>query len=135
MLTFVLSRLRYQWLLVVLMLLVVEASPASAAESQGTASGRSNYDAKCASCHGASGKGNGLRTKLTFWLKLPDFSDSVYMQTRSDDALFQSIKAGGKSGMPAFGLELPERDIKDLVIYIRGFTKAPGPPKPAGAAR
>lgn len=134
MLAFVLSRLRYRWLLVVLMLLVVEATPASGAEGQGMASGRSNYDAKCAGCHGASGKGDGWRAKL-FWLKLTDLSDSAYMQTRSDDYLLRIIKQGGKPGKHSFGLELTEREIKDLVAHIRSFTKAPESPKPLGTAR
>jgi len=133
-LTDVLSRLRCQWCLVVLMLLVVEASPAFGAESQGMASGRSHYDAKCASCHGASGKGDGWRARLS-WLKLPDFSDSASMQARTDDYLFRLTKQGGKSGMPSFGLELTDLEIKDLVVHIRSFAKAPEPPKPVGTAR
>jgi len=116
------------------MLLVLEASPAFGAESQGMASGRSNYDAKCASCHGASGKGDGWRARLS-WLTLPNFSDSASMQTRADDDLFRITKQGGKSGMPSFGLELTDPEIKDLVVYIRSFAKAPEPPKPVGAAR
>lgn len=134
MLTFVLSRLRCQWFLVVLALLVVEASPAFGAESQGVASGRSNYDAKCASCHGASGKGDGWRARLS-WLTVPNFSDSASMQTRSDDYLLRITKQGGKSGMPSFGLELTDLEIKDLVVHIRSFAKAPEPPKPVGTAR
>jgi mono/diheme cytochrome c family protein len=121
--------------LVISLLFVVETSPAFGAGSEGAAaSARSTYDAKCASCHGASGKGDGWQSKL-FWMKTPNLTESAYMQTRSDDALFQMIKAGGNKGMPAFGLELTEPQIKDLVIYIRTFTKTPGPPKPAGAAR
>ena len=134
MLTFILSRLRCQWFLVVLALLVLEASPAFGAESQGMASGRSNYDAKCASCHGASGKGDGWRARLS-WLKISNFSDSASMQTRSDDYLLRIIKQGGKSGMPSYGLELTEREIKDLVVHIRSFAKAPEPPKPVGTTR
>lgn len=71
---------------------------------------------------------------LFFMMKMPNLADSAYMQTRSDDVLFQSIKAGGKAGMPAFGLKLTDPEIKGLVAYIRSFTKAPGLPKPSGAA-
>ncbi|MDE2484443.1 MAG: cytochrome c [candidate division NC10 bacterium] len=111
------------------------AAPALGAGNEGAAaSARSTYDAKCALCHGASGKGDGWQAKI-FWMKTPNLTDSAYMQTRSDDALFQMIKAGGNKGMPAFGLELTEPQIKDLVTYIRSFTKTPGLPKPAGAAR
>ena len=136
MLTDVLTRLRYQWFLVVLLLLVVGASPASGAGSEGMARARSTYDAKCVSCHGASGKGDGWQAKLAWlFMKMTNLSDPAYMQTRSDDSLAQIIKAGGKSGMPAYGLELTEPKIKDLVVYIRSFTKTTGPTKPVGAAR
>lgn len=136
MLTLILSRLRCQWLLAVSMLVIVGASPAFSAESQGAASAQSKYDATCARCHGAGGKGNGMQAKMLFFMmKMPDMADSAYMQTRSDNVLFQSIKAGGKAGMPAFGLKLTDSEIKDMVVYIRSFTKAPAPPKPVGAAR
>ena len=130
----VLSRLRSQWFLVVLMLLVVEASPAFGAESQGASSARASYGLRCGTCHGGSGKGDGWRAKLS-WLKMPDFSNSAYMQTRSDDDLLIVIKQGRKSVMPAFGLDMTDRELKDLVVYIRSFDKAPAPPKPVGTVR
>ena len=134
--TDVLFRLRYQWFVAVLLLLVVGTSPAFGAANEKTpASAQSIYEAKCALCHGAGGKGDGWQSKLAFWMKTPNLTDSTYMQTRSDDALFQMIKAGGPTGMPAFRLELTEPQMKDLVAYIRSFTKAAGSTKPTGAAR
>ncbi|MDE2181331.1 MAG: cytochrome c [candidate division NC10 bacterium] len=118
------------------MLLVMGAAPALGAGNEGAAaSARSTYEAKCALCHGASGKGDGWQSKIAFWMKTPNLTDSAYMQTRSDDALFQMIKAGGQTGMPSFRLEFNDAQIKELVTYVRGFAKAPGPPKPTGAAR
>lgn len=134
--TDVLFRLHYQWCVAVLMLLVVGASPASGAANEKTAaSAQSVYEAKCALCHGATGKGDGWQTKLAFWMKTPNLADARYMQTRSDDVLFQVMKAGGPTGMPAFRLEMTEPQMKELVTYIRNFTKTPGPQKPASAAR
>jgi mono/diheme cytochrome c family protein len=122
---FFLSRLRYQWLFVVLMLLVVEAVPVFGAENQGAVSAQSRYNAGCARCHGASGKGNGLQAMALFFMfKVPNLTDVAYMQTRSDDSLFRAIKQG-KASMPSFGLKLTDSEIKDLVVYIRSFTKAP----------
>ncbi|WP_337291349.1 cytochrome c [Candidatus Methylomirabilis sp.] len=136
MLTLILFRLRCQWLLAVLMLVIVGTSPAFGAESLGAPSVQSNYETNCVRCHGESGKGNGMQAKMLFFMmKMPNLADSAYMQTRSDDALFQTIKAGGKSGMPSFGLKLTDPEIKGLVAYIRGFTKASGSAKPAGAVR
>jgi mono/diheme cytochrome c family protein len=117
------------------MLLVLETSSAFGAESQGPASAQSNYETKCVRCHGVSGKGDGMQAKMLFFMmKTPNLADPAYMQARPDDALFQAIKAGGKAGMPAFGLKLTDPEIKGLVAYIRSFTKALGLPKPSGAA-
>ncbi len=133
--TNVLFRLRYQWCMAVLPLLVVGAVPAfGAGNEKAPASARSTYEERCVSCHGASGRGDGWQAKIAFFMMtMPNLTDSVYMQTRSDSALFQTIKAGGNKGMPAFGLELTEPQIKDLVTYVRSFTKTAGSPKPAGA--
>ncbi|MBZ0158752.1 cytochrome c [Candidatus Methylomirabilis sp.] len=118
------------------MLIIVGTSPAFGAESQGAVSAQSNYETKCARCHGEGGKGNGMQAKMLFFMmKMPNLADSTYMQTRSDDVLFQIIKGGGKAGMPAYGLKLADPEIKDLVAYIRSFTKAPGLAKPTGASR
>jgi mono/diheme cytochrome c family protein len=129
-----LSRLCCQWLLLI-MLLIVGAAPVFGAETKGAASGQSNFEAKCARCHGATGKGNGFQAlALFFMFRMPDLTDPAYMQARSDDTLFRSIKRGARGGMPAYGLKLSESEIKDLVVYVRSFTKAPGSLKQAGAA-
>lgn len=120
---FFLSRLRCQWLCVMVMLFVVGISSAFSAETKSTPSGQSNFESRCARCHGASGKGNGFQAlALFFMFKVPDLTDSAYMRTRSDDALFRAIKQGSKGGMPAFGLKFSEPEIKDLVVYVRGFS-------------
>jgi mono/diheme cytochrome c family protein len=135
-LTLILSRLRCQWLVAVSMLIIVGTSPAFGAEGQNRASAQSNYDANCVRCHGENGKGNGMQARMLFFMmKMPNLADPAYMQMRSDDALFQVIKVGGKAGMPAYGLKLTDPEIKDLVAYIRSFSKAPGPQKPASATR
>ena len=103
--------------------------------SRGTA--QSNYQSQCASCHGSKGKGDGW-TAWLFRLKMRDLSDAAYMRTLPDDYLFQIIKQGGanlgKPGMPSWGQELTDREIRDLVIYIRSLALPPTP-GPAGAAR
>ncbi|KAB2959592.1 MAG: cytochrome c [Candidatus Methylomirabilis oxygeniifera] len=105
------------------MLFVVGASSASGAETKSAVSGQSNFESKCSRCHGTSGKGNGFQAlALFFMFRVPDLTNSAFMQTRSDDALFRSIKQGSKGGMPAYGLKFSESEIKDLVVYVRGFT-------------
>lgn len=71
---------------------------------------------------------------MVFWMKMPNFTDSTYMQTRSDEALFQILKVGGKTGMPAYGLKMTEPQLKELVALVRGFSSAPNTQKPAAAA-
>lgn len=61
---------------------------------------------------------------LFFMFKVPNMADPAYMQTRSDDVLFRTIKQG-KASMPSFGLKLTDSEIKELVVYIRSFTKTP----------
>ena len=104
----------------------------------GRESGQSNYQSQCAACHGSSGKGDGWRAWL-FRLKMRDFTDSAYMQTLSDEYLFQIIKQGGaslgKPGMPSWGQELTDREIQVLVVYIRSLAMPPGQPQLSGPAR
>jgi|SRR5580704_17602722 cytochrome c6 len=72
------------------------------------------YKAKCASCHGADGKGKAA-------LKTQDFA-SAAVQNMSDDEL-TTITTNGKGKMPAYGKSLKPDQIKDLVAYVRSFAK------------
>ena len=111
---------------------------AAGAGSGGRATAQSNYRSECATCHGASGKGDGW-TAWLFRLKVRDLTDAAHMWTLSDDYIFQIIKQGGaslgKPGMPSWGQELTDREIRDLVVYIRSLAPPPPPPQPSGAAR
>jgi len=133
--TNVLFQLRFQWLLAVLMLLVVGVSPAFSAGNESTpASARAVWEGRCVACHGAGGKGDGWRTKVMFWMKVPNLTDVAYMQTQSDEALLQLLKAGGKTGMPAYGAEMTEPQLKELVAFVRGFSNTQAPQKPVDVA-
>lgn len=93
---------------------------------------QSTFQSECASCHGANGKGGGW-TAWLFRLKMRDLTDAAYMRTVSDDYLFQIIKQGGdmlgKPGMPSWGQKLTDREIRDLVAYVRSLSP-PRPPMP-----
>ena len=99
----------------------------------GRGTGQSNYQSQCAACHGSSGKGDGWRAWL-FRLEMRDFTDSAYMQTLPDEYLFQIIKQGGaslgKPGMPSWGQELTDQEIKSLVAYVRSLAPSLRPPGP-----
>jgi cytochrome c553 len=96
-----------------------------AAQSAGEAA--SNYSNLCATCHGATGNGNGpAATALN--PKPKDFADCKTMTKITDATLFKAIHGGGQTVglspmMPAWGGSLTEPQIRELVRYIRGFCK------------
>ena len=70
---------------------------------------------------------------------MKDLTDSAYLQTLPDEYLFQIIKQGGdmlgKPGMPSWVQELSDREIWDLVIYIRSLAAPPQQPRATGSRR
>ena len=85
---------------------------------------KTTYDASCAKCHGADGKGD---TKMGQKLGAKDFTDAKVQADMKDDAAIKAIKEGvkdadGKTLMkPAEGLS--DADISGLVAYMRTFKK------------
>lgn len=96
--------------------------PLSAAET-----GASLYKNFCASCHGASGKGD-APAAAAFNPKPRDMTDCKVMTAESDETFFKIIKDGSKSvgrssAMPGFGGALKDPQIQELVTHIRSFCK------------
>ncbi|MGH9899417.1 MAG: TolC family protein, partial [Pyrinomonadaceae bacterium] len=79
-----------------------------------TALGLNHFDAHCATCHGATGKGN---TKLGKSLGAADLT-SQKTQSKSDDELFRII-AKGKGSMPAFGKSHKPVEIRQTIAFLR----------------
>jgi mono/diheme cytochrome c family protein len=80
--------------------------------------GETVYKAKCASCHGADGKGATPVGKAT---KARDFcSDDVKKET---DDEWTGIIVKGKNKMPAYDKKLSESEVKEVVAYIRSLCK------------
>jgi mono/diheme cytochrome c family protein len=84
---------------------------------------RQTYQWYCSQCHGIKGKGDGINAKF---LTVPprNHTKAEYLETRSDEQLFEAIKFGGLSVgrapcMPAWGHTLEEDAIHSLVRYIR----------------
>ena len=72
------------------------------------------FKTKCASCHGADGKGE---TTMGKNLKLKDLG-SAEVQSKSDADLTKLIE-DGKKPMPAYKGKLTDDQIKDVVKYIK----------------
>ncbi|HUS19613.1 MAG TPA: cytochrome c [Terriglobales bacterium] len=77
------------------------------------------YKTKCAVCHGVDGKGDTAAGKK---LNARDFRLPEIM--KAPDAELIQITTKGKNKMPAFEKKLTDVQIKALVAYIRGLTKA-----------
>jgi cytochrome c6 len=96
-------------LLVVVAVVVVCSTWTFAADS-----GADLYKAKCASCHGAAGKGDTAAGKT---MKVKDLgSEEVQKQSDTD---FATIIEKGKKPMPGYEGKLTKDQITDLVKYLR----------------
>ena len=69
----------------------------------------------CSVCHGAEGKGDGAVARK--FVPPPDLSVDFYKK-RPDGFIYGTIKHGG-AVMPAYGENIPEKEIWDIVNYIR----------------
>ena len=83
------------------------------------------WKAKCASCHGADGKGD---TEQGAKVGLPDFKSAAWQKATPDAKIKQKIvdgstkeKGGVKLEMDPYKDKLDEAQIDSLVAYIRTF--------------
>jgi mono/diheme cytochrome c family protein len=77
--------------------------------------GKAVYEANCASCHGADGKGK---------VPMPDFTDFASTSKISQDQWAQTVSAG-VNGMPAFGDKLSEAEQASALEFIRSLSMGP----------
>src|SRR5262249_13156361 len=74
--------------------------------------GKRHFEAHCAACHGADGKG-GERG--------PDIVSPENARRRSADDLSELIRRGiPAGGMPAF--QLPVRELQELIAFVRALS-------------
>ena len=74
------------------------------------------YKSKCASCHGADGKGE---TAIGKKMGVRDFHSPEVAKMK--DAELIEVTTKGKAKMPAYGNKLTAEQIKDLVKYVRSL--------------
>jgi mono/diheme cytochrome c family protein len=83
--------------------------------------GQQIYQARCALCHGAEGKGDGPAS-AALNPKPRNHTDGAYMSTRTDEDLMAVIH-DGKGGMPAWKSVLTEQEMQDVLKYVRTLAK------------
>lgn len=87
--------------------------------------GEKLYQKYCSSCHGAEGKGDGPLAPV-YSPRPQDHTSDKYMSARSDHELFIAISQGGRASggsqfMPGWGEMLSDKEIWDIVAYIRSL--------------
>jgi mono/diheme cytochrome c family protein len=94
------------------------ASPLAMADSA------SDYATQCASCHGASGAGDGMDLPV----KPANFQDAAFWSSRTDDQVKLVIKSGGAAAgkspmMPPLGAGWSDAQLDAMVSYLKSFKK------------
>jgi cytochrome c6 len=81
--------------------------------------GEATFKAKCVLCHGADGTGN---TPLGKQLQAADLhSHDVQKHTNAE---LHKIVHDGQTNMPAFGDQLSDEEITQVIKYVRTFGKS-----------
>lgn len=93
---------------VLFVLLLAAAAPLRAAD---VIKGQQIYRVHCANCHGADGK--------PVWPNAPDFRRGEGL-LQGDPTLLQSLRMG-RAAMPGFAGVLSERDLRDVIAYVRSL--------------
>jgi mono/diheme cytochrome c family protein len=98
-------------------------------DADAVARGRETYQLYCASCHGATGDGDGP-VSAGLEPKPAKHSDGNYMNELTDAHLHKVIKEGGSSVgksplMAPWGGTLSDAQIDDVVAYIRTLAVPP----------
>jgi mono/diheme cytochrome c family protein len=76
---------------------------------------KTDFNGKCASCHGKDGRAKSLHGKH---VHARDLTDASWQSDVSDERLFNSI-SNGKGKMPVFKKKLSDDQIDALVKYVR----------------
>jgi mono/diheme cytochrome c family protein len=100
------------------------------ASAQSIAAGRKLYDRHCSECHGNTGKGDGMAGE-GLDEKPSDLTDAEWEHGNTDGELFVVVRdgAGPKSEMKGFAKKLAEKEIWDVVNFVRTLSLAKSAPK------
>jgi mono/diheme cytochrome c family protein len=120
-----------------LAVLVSSIGLSGSVRAQNAAEGKALYATHCATCHGDQGKGDGVAAR-SLPVKPADHTNGAVMNQLSDKFLTDIITSGGsavnKSGfMPAWGSSLNDKQVSDLVAYVRSLANPPYKAEKSGA--
>jgi mono/diheme cytochrome c family protein len=103
------------------------APPVEPPSSEVRTSALKLYSKLCAKCHKVDGIGGKTRSTA-----VPDFTKPAWQEERSDHQLRVSIRDGKGADMPTFVDRPSEKELDDLVAFVRSFapTERPAGPKP-----
>lgn len=73
--------------------------------------GQQVYRSYCANCHGSDGR--------PLWPNAPDFTRAEGL-LQADSTLLQSLRMG-RAAMPGFAGVLSERELRDVIAYVRSL--------------
>lgn len=115
-------------MLPVLVILAVLTAAAAVAQPKGDPrQGEALYRERCVLCHGGQGEGWDWSKKVAKPpVPVPDLATVV--PERDDQFLFAVVRDGGEAVgktrfMPAFGFQLSEQEVWDLVAYMRVLSR------------
>jgi len=96
---------------------------------QNAAEGKKFYSQYCSTCHGEKGKGDGPAAQA-LPVKPADHTSGAIMNQLSDQFLMTIIAKGGSavgksSFMPAWGNAISDKEIRDIVAYLRTIADPP----------
>jgi|SRR5215467_15872267 len=109
---------RITWAAVILSAGVLAAATMFSESARSDDKSAALYKQKCASCHGADGKGETPAGKA---MKVGSFASPETAKMSDDD--LAGIIANGKGKMPKYGASLKPEEIKAMVSYIRTLAK------------
>jgi mono/diheme cytochrome c family protein len=78
------------------------------------------FDFHCAGCHGAGAQGNGPE-EPDLEVKPPNLRK--FAATRSDSAIASKMMSGSFSGMPAHKSQLIDKEMWDIVNFLKAISK------------
>lgn len=97
--------------------------------AQSGGEGKKIYLTYCSGCHGDKGKGDGPAAR-SLPVKPADHTNGAIMNQLPDSFLYEIVSKGGSgvgksTFMPAWGAQLKEKQIRELVTYIRSLAVPP----------